>query len=837
MRTLCFLACLFVGPFVQAQVPADHAAKMTASAKLFKDTVRTFFKTQCLDCHGGEKTKSGFNMATREKLLEGGDRGASIVPGKAKESRLYKLVTREEEPHMPPKKPADKATLEALAAWIDSGAAYDAPLLDTVASGKKPLVVTEKDKAAWAYRALVPVPVPTVKQADWPKNPIDNFILAKLETAKLTPSADADKLVLLRRVTFDLTGLPPTVKEQDEFLADTSAKAYEKVVDRLLASPAFGERWARHWLDPARYAESHGFEHDYFRPHAYHYRDFVIKALNNDMPYDQFVAWQLAGDELAPNDPQALAATGFLGAGVYPTQITNREAERVRYDAMDDMLSTTGHAFLALTVGCARCHDHKYDPIPTKDYYRLLATFTTTVRSEVEVDLSSAEQKNAYTEWETKRKPLADAVTTYEGEGLGKALLNWLGDSTDKIEPISKLTDLKAATALKSLIDKKAKLEDLPKAQREAILKWYAPLDSEWKSLSFKLSEHDKLKPALTKTIIQATTEGRKPMRHHTADNSIPDFYKTTYLLKRGDADQKDGEVQPGFLQVLSRKEETTWTPTKPQQASTSYRRVHLANWILDTQHGAGSLAARVMVNRLWHHHFGRGIVSTLNDFGFQSDPATHPELLDWLANDFVQNKWGLKRLHKLMVMSRVYQLGNDVSADAAKADPDNRLLSHRTKRRLEAEAVRDNWLAVSGTLDAKMYGPGEDQESMRRRSIYFRIQRSQMIPSLQIFDWPDSLTSASARPTTTVAPQALYFLNSPHVGAGANALAQKLKPEVEKSADNGVTLAYRMTLGRAPTKEEREAGAAFLKSGPLEKTLPKYARVLFSLNEFVYVE
>ena len=837
MRTLSLIACLCVSTVVHAQVPADHAVKMTASAKLFKDSVRTFFRTQCLDCHGGEKTKSGFNMATREKLIEGGDRGVSVVPGKAKESRLYKLVARTEEPHMPPKKPADKATLDALAAWIDSGAAYDAPLLDTVVTGKKPMVITEKDKAAWAYRALAPVPVPVVKQADWPRNPIDAFVLAKLEAAKIAPSADADKLVLLRRVTFDLIGLPPTVKEQDDFLADTSVKAYEKVVDRLLSSPAFGERWARHWLDPARYAESHGFEHDYFRPHAYHYRDFVIKALNSDMPYDQFVAWQLAGDELAPNDPLALAATGFLGAGVYPTQITNREAERVRYDAMDDMLSTTGHAFLALTVGCARCHDHKYDPIPTKDYYRMLATFTTTVRAEVEIDQSSPEQKKAYAEWEAKRKPLLDGVAKYEADSLSKALVTWLGDNTDKIEPISKLTELKVASALKSLIDKKAKLEDLPKAQREAILKWYAPLDPVWVSISFKLSEHDKQKPALTKTTIQATTEGRKPMRHHTADNTIPDFYPKTFLLKRGDADQKEGEVQPGFLQVLSRKDEATWAPPKPEKASTSYRRVHLANWIIDTQNGAGSLAARVMVNRLWHHHFGRGIVSTLNDFGFQSDPATHPELLDWLANDFVQNKWGLKRLHKLMVMSRTYQLGNDVSAESAKIDPDNRLLGHRTKRRLEAEAVRDNWLAVSGTLDPKLYGPGEENEGMRRRSIYFRIQRSQMIPSLQIFDWPDSLTSAAARPTTTVAPQALYFLNSPHVAAGANAWAKTLQPVVEKSTDNGVTLAYRMALGRSPTKDELEFGAAFLKSGPLERTLPKYAKVLFSLNEFVYVE
>ena len=762
----------------QTPVPPDHATKMAASQTLFKETVREVLVKNCLDCHGGAKTKSGLNLASRELLLKGGDRGDTVIPGKPKEGRLIDFVTRTDELHMPPKGQVSKEAIAALNKWIELGAAYDKPLTDSVSTTKKPMVVTDKDKQYWAYRPLQKIDPPVVKAADWSRNPIDRFILAKLEAAKIAPAADADKRTLLRRVTFDLTGLPPTADDVEKFVADTGANAFENVVDRLLATPAYGERYGRHWLDPARYAESHGFEHDYFRPNAYHYRDFVIKALNSDMPYDQFVKWQIAGDELAPGNVEALAATGFLGAGVFPTQITNREAERVRYDAMDDMLATTGHAMLSLTVGCARCHDHKFDPIPTKDYYRLLSAFTTTVRAEIEVDLGTPEQKAATVAFDAKMKPLRDE------------------------------------------------------------LKKLKPADAGYKEQQAKIAELEKIRPRSTKTIIQATTEGQKPMRHHTADGSIPDFYPVTHLLKRGDADQKDGEVSLGFLQVLSRKPEANWIAPKPEKVTTSLRRTGLANWITDTTDGAGGLAARAMVNRLWHHHFGRGLVSTLNDFGYQSEPPTHPELLDWLANDLVANGWKLKRLHKLMVMSHTYQQCGTPSAEGVKLDPDNKLWGQRPKRRLEAEAIRDNWLFVGGILDSTMYGPGLADEGMKRRSLYFRIQRSQLIPSLQVFDWPDTLTSAGARTTTTVSPQALLFLNNPHVRAAANALALKLKPAADKGLSAAVDAAYRAVFGRPPMKDELDAGVEFLtKRGKLDRTFQGYALVLFRLNEFVYVD
>lgn len=778
MRTLsAFLLLTTSLPALAQPVPPDHATKMAASRELFKTSVREILVKNCLECHGGAKTKSDFSLATRETLIKGGDRGVAIVPGKGSESLLYKLVAKIDEPHMPPKNPLTKEAIAAIAKWIDSGAEYDKPLADA-ATGKPAMVVTDKDRQYWAYRPLQKIEAPKVADEKWVRNPIDRFILAKLEAAKIAPAADAEKRTLIRRVTFDLIGLPPKSDDVEAFVADKTSNAFEKVVDRLLKSDAYGERWARHWLDPARYGESHGFEHDYFRPNAYHYRDFVIKAMNADMPYDQFIKWQIAGDELAPNDEQALAATGFLGAGVYPTQITNREAERIRYDAMDDMLATTGHAMLALTVGCARCHDHKFDPIPTKDYYRLLSAFTTTVRAEIEIDKSTPEEKAAHAAFEATLKLMRDEFKTLK------------------------------------------------------------PTDANYKEQQSKIAELEKTQPKLTKLVIQATTEGQKPMRHHTADGSIPDFYPKTFILKRGDAEQKDGEASLGFLQVLARKPESTWVAPKPEKATSSFRRTSLANWLCDTEAGAGALAARVMVNRLWHHHFGRGIVATLNDFGFQSEAPSHPELLDYLANDLVANGWKLKRVHKVMVMSRVYQL----SGAASSGDPENKLWGSRPKRRLEAEAIRDNWLAVSGQLDPTMYGPGLADEGMKRRSIYFRIQRSQLIPSLQVFDWPDTLTSASARPTTTVSPQALLFLNNPNVRSAANSFAEKLKPLAEKDLSEAVNRAYRGAFSRPPTTDEATAGLVYLvkrgaKIGEIEKALRDYALVLFSLNEFLYVE
>jgi hypothetical protein len=389
----------------------------------------------------------------------------------------------------------------------------------------------------------------------------------------------------------------------------------------------------------------------------------------------------------------------------------------------------------------------------------------------------------------------------------------------------------------------KATLEKLPKPQRDALQKWYSTIDPGAIERRREIAEWHKKRPNVPKVVIQATTEGLKPMRHHTAIGSIPDFYPKTFLLKRGDTEQKEGEVSLGFLQVLTRHPdgEKHWLTAPPAGARTSFRRTSLANWIVDVEAGAGALAARVIVNRLWHHHFGRGFVPTLNDFGFQSEPPTHPELLEWLAQDLIKHGWKLKRLHKMMVMSRVYQLSGTPSESGKLQDPENKLWHSRPRQRLEAEAIRDSLLAVTGELDRTLYGPGTLDQKMKRRSIYFSIQRSQLIPFLQAFDWPDTLTSASARANTIVAPQALIFLNNPAVREWSASLAKRLHPVAAKSLPDAITQAYETAFSRSPNKEELATGVEFLKlktdSQPLERALQEYVLVLLSLNEFVYLD
>ncbi|MCG8585416.1 MAG: DUF1549 domain-containing protein, partial [Pirellulales bacterium] len=422
-------AALFSAAAVAAEPPMlapDHAAKMAKGLEVFKSGVRTVLVARCVECHGGEETEAELDITTREALLKGGENGDAILPGKGSESLLVKLISHKQEPEMP----AEAAKLKdneirAIIDWIDLGAPYDKPLID---KGEVHTPWTERKIAPeardyWAFRSLAKVKPPAIENAKAAKNPIDQFVLQKLEAKGLTYNPQADRRHLIRRAYFDLTGLPPKPAEVEAFIKDNSPGAYSKVIDRLLASEQYGERWARHWLDLARFGESDGFEQDYDRKHAYHYRDFLIKALNQDMPYDQFVRWQIAGDEIAPHDPLAMMATGFLGAGVFPTQITEKEFERVRYDEMDDMLATTSLAVLGLSVGCARCHDHKFDPVPQADYYRMLETFTKTIRSEHAIELPAEGDLAAF---EKRRVELASKRDAYEKKELPGRLTAWL---------------------------------------------------------------------------------------------------------------------------------------------------------------------------------------------------------------------------------------------------------------------------------------------------------------------------------------------------------------------------------------------------------------------------
>lgn len=729
--------------FTRTFAADDHSEKMAQSLTLFKTDVRAVLTENCVKCHGGEKTLSNFNLTTREGLLAGGASGVSVIAGNAKQSLLIDYLAHRKQPFMPQDQPQlSSETISRIAQWIDLGAAYDKPLSEQTAKRPAPLQISNTDREYWAYAPL---------QKTFPKGAsIDSFIRSKHQEKHLTAAPEASQSTLIRRLYFDLTGLPPEPAAITASLNNKSPDAYGALVDRLLASPHFGERWARHWLDVARFAESHGFEHDYNRLYAFHYRDFVIRAFNQDMPYDQFVRWQLAGDELAPQNPLAMMATGFLSAGVHPTQITITDAERIRYDSMDDMLGTTGSAMLATTVACARCHDHKYDPIPTKDYYRMLSAFTTTVRSEVTLDLRS-------------------------------------------LEPESVAAHARARSARQ---------------------------------------------PDLQKVMISSEGPHIKPLRLHTTSEQIPDFYKETYYLDRGDPAQKAGVAELGFLQVLTRTKETNRWLNKSADKRTSGRRAALSYWITDVENGAGHLLARVIVNRLWQHYFGRGIVATPSDFGTQGDRPTHPELLDWLATELIRNGWRLKPIHKLILMSETYRMGELSSAENAKIDPENHFLWRRQPRRLEAEVIRDNALAVSGMLDKTMFGPGTLDETMRRRSIYFTVKRSQLVSSMQLFDWPDALTSMESRAVTTTPLQALVFINDPQFRQMAEGFARRIVGEKD-----WLGAAYAIAYGRPPSEKERTLGTGFVQkqlpshNGDLRKTLSDFCAALMSANEFIYVE
>jgi mono/diheme cytochrome c family protein len=735
------------------KVAPDHAARMAKGRELFVKSIRQVLTENCLKCHGGDKTRGDLDLTTRESLLQGGDNGPTIVPGKARASRLYKLISHQQEPHMPDKAPRlSDRHINDIAAWIDAGAPYDRPLLEKVAKvAKTPMQVTDADRSFWSFQHLHRPGLPLVKDSAWCRTPVDRFILAKLEDKGLLPNPEADRRRLVRRAFFDLIGLPPTPQEVEAFVTDPAPDSYERLIERLLDNPHHGERWARHWLDIARFAESHGFEHDTDRPYAYHYRDFVIKALNQDLPYNTFVKWQLAGDEYAPDNPLALMATGFLAAGTHSTQITKNLVEKERYEELDDMVRTMGTAMLGLTIGCARCHDHKYDPIPSRDYYRLISTFTTTIRSDYEVNLDPRGLEN--------RK--------------------------------------------------------LPN------------------------------RPPTTKVLI--CSEGVPPLRLHTQG---ADFFPQTYFLKRGDPDQKDGVASQGFLQVLMRSpaQEKHWQVPPPKGWRTSYRRRALAEWITDAEQGAGHLLARVIVNRVWQHHLGRGLVATASDLGAQGERPTHPELLDWLATELIKNGWRLRPIHKLIMESAVYRQSAVHDKHRAAVDPDNRLLWRYPTRRFEAEVIRDAMLAVSGMLDARMFGPGTLDPDHKRRSIYFFVKRSKLVPMMTLFDAPDGLQGIDRRPTTTVAPQALLVLNNAAVRCYAENLARRISPTGDVVLPDAVRAGYLIAVGRPPSPTEVTESVRFLEEqiasyqadqgqDSRALALADFCQVLLGSNEFIYVD
>jgi mono/diheme cytochrome c family protein len=833
----------------------------------FQQRVVPIFDHNCFVCHGGTVQRSDLDLRSKELLLRGGSSGPAIVPGNAKESLLYQLVTHKKEPAMP--MGGEKLSAEdvkAIEEWINSLSPdealpeVDKPVTRIRAPGAE---VSDKDRQFWSFVKPNRPPIPEVRDRKWVHNEIDAFILHALESQNLKPTPAAEPEVWLRRVYFDLIGLPPLPEEVQAFRADSSSEAVVKVIDRLLSSPHYGERWGRHWLDLARYADSGGFEFDIDRPNAWRYRDYVIRSFNEDKPYDRFLQEQLAGDELDPDKADALIATGFCRNG--PT-VDNANNEQTRMDELDDIVSTSSSVFMGLTVGCARCHDHKYDPISQRDYYQLQAVFFPSQKTDLILadDKEQAEAKARNAEIDNQIKPIKDRIAEIEKEVRERLLAEKAQRFTVLAQQAGALVGRNPADYQKELSERFAKDVKLQPEEIEARL----PHDAKVLRNTL-LEEVEKLNRARPRPLAAAmgiTDKGGAPA--------------TTFLLKRGDYRQKGEEIQPGFPAVLSGGESFR---SAPEGSRSSLRRLQLARWLIRPDH---PLTARVAVNRLWQYHFGAGLVKTASDFGFNGDRPSHPELLDWLATEFVSRGWSLKSMHRLIMTSNTYCQSSRWNPAAAKADPENRLLWRVSPRRLEAEVIRDALLAVSGQLNREMGGPGvypridpavigtgstnkwpvdaREGPTTWRRSIYIFQKRSVVLPLLEVFDCPDSTVSSSARPTSTIAPQALALLNNEFVLEQARFFAQRVLDESGLSPRDQVRRAYQLALGRSPSTRELRWSIEFLArqteghalSGRSKNTesgwslmnvkkpnpesflaLADFCHVLFNMNEFLYVD
>ena len=828
--------------------------KSGAAPDLFKEKVLPILEQNCTSCHGTKIQRSGLDLRTEESTLKGGTRGAAVVPGNPDKSLLYRLVTHKEEPAMPMGGKLDDAEIAVIAEWIKGlqPKTMAAASTDSAPVRQPGYSITDKDRQFWSFVKPVRPAVPTVKMRSWVKNEIDAFVLAKLEAKGLRPSPAASPRELLRRVYFDLIGLPPSPEEMDAFVKDSSETAYQKVVDKLLASQHYGERWGRHWLDLARYADSGGYEFDYDRPHAWRYRDWVIRAFNADLPYDQFILQQLAGDQLKPaaeTKPEDLIATGFVRNG--PT-VDNADNEQTRADELDDMVATTSSVFLGVTVGCARCHDHKYDPIPQKDYYRLQAVFFPFKKTEKL--LVGEEEKKAHAAAnkaiDEELRPWRAKIQTVEQRVREKLM-------AEKIEFHVKLAEsagaINAQTREQYRKETEERFAKTVNLQPEEIDEQLTPEEKEVrKKFQAVIDDINKKRPKPLPAVMGVT------------DDENP---KQAYLLKRGDVNLKADPVGPGAPQVLCG--ESDLNPLA--------RRKQLAEWITSKDN---PLTARVAVNRIWQYHFGKGIVRTPSDFGATGDKPSHPELLDWLASEFVnpqsairnpQSKaWSWKAMHRLIVTSNAYRQSSQFDEQAAAVDSENHLLWRFNQRRLEAEIIRDNMLSVSGKLNKEMFGPGiypridpdiintgsrprwpldaQDNEATWRRSVYIFVKRSVLLPMIEVFDCPATTVPGPVRATSTVSPQALALMNNEFVLQQAGFFAERVAAEAGTDPRKQIASAFKLALNRQPSEKETAWAIEFLQKQtagyaerknekPEAAALRDFCHAIFNLSEFLYLD
>jgi hypothetical protein len=1001
MPKVSFVECLVIpGLLIGTLFPSQPARGQSID---FDKQIAPILAERCLSCHSGAEPKGGLDLSKREHAMTGGDQGPILAAGKPGDSLLWEYIDQNK---MPPKKPLPVAEKTLLREWIVGGAKWGTDPIDSFR------ITTDKRAGVdwWALRPVRQSALPTTASTSATANAIDAFMMAKLQSVGLQPSGPADRRTLIRRLSFDLLGLPPTPADVEAFVRDRTPDAYERLVDRYLASPRYGITWARHWLDIVRFGESNGFEHDEFRPNAWPYRDWVVDALNRDMPYDEFARLQLAGDVLKPGDAGALAATGFLVAGSYDsvgqTQQSAAMRKVVRQDELEDIVGTVGQTFLGLTVQCARCHDHKFDPVRQMEYYRMAAALNGVRQGERELPLPAAELaelnqalKKLQRELANIEEPAQKRIQAERGKtpiATSRPIASWdlvrgLNDQAGasnlslrggaKLSPTGLKVDGRAAYAVSLPLGKDLKAKTLEawvsidRLQQsgggvisiqtrgggvfDAIVfgetepgRWQAGSDGFQRTRTFQAPRETAgpnqfIHVAVVYGLDGSITAYRdgKPygksyqsngpvhfrkgdaefligMRHAPAggnrmlagtvrmaqvhDRALSadevaasarlggDFVSTEVLLAhlspeaaghwhelRKEIDQLQQRLQPSSRQthaVAPREAEpmyvlTNGDPGKPLAVAApggvaavagataefglaagskeADARIRLANWITDSRN---ALFARVMVNRIWHYHFGAGLVETPNDFGFNGGRPSHSELLDWLANELVRRQWSMKSLHRLIVTSAAYRQSSQSRPECVQMDADNRLLWRMSPRRLEAETFRDAVLSITGELNERVGGPGFQEFNLKqavgtvtnnyaaadqtgnefnRRTLYRAWARGGRNKLLDTLDCPDPSTTAPRRAVTTTPLQALALMNNIFVLRQAKVLANRIQREAGSDAAAEIGLAYELAFGRPATAEEIEVIRQKLGKDRLEVL----TRALLNSNEFLYVD
>ena len=888
------MCALFAALF--SMVPARSQQSNPVS---FTAEILPLLRQNCFRCHGDGQQKSNLDLRTLSGTLRGGLHGPAIVPGNPEESRLYRRVAGVEEPNMPfGSDRLAKDEIELFRRWIAQGADWNAGAPDLVATAPTTDDSTlevegtgTKDGTWWSFKKVIDYPVPDVDSPKWNKSPIDAFVMKTLQDKGLQPAPEADKSTLIRRAYLDLTGLLPYPEEVTAFVNDTSPDAFKKIIDRLLDSPHYGERWGRHWLDVARYADSAGYEMDYDYPNAWRYRDYVIRSFNVDKPYNQMVLEQLAGDELDEITHDSLIATGFNR--VMPTVgFREKDNPQYRYTYLNDMIATTSRGFMGLTVDCARCHDHKFDPILQVEYYRMMATFFPAVK--YDHPLAPPEEVAAYetrkAEVDARLKPFQELIKKIEKPYRKIALEKKLATFPEDIQKVVATPEGERTAGQQLLAAQVLSLGG--RGDISELLSSEDQTEIEKLKENIKTIEKDFPEPLPVAMGIRdgdyrfAPNGPGDEVQPGKGNREVYDFEGTylpqpgkpfvpppAYMLPSGDYLNKGAEVQPGFLKVATQGNPPKANPPADGPITTGRRRA-LAEWLIREDH---PLTARVMVNRIWQHHFGRGLVYTPSNFGQMGQLPSHSKLLDWLTSEFTDKDWSIKNIHRLIMSSQSYRMSSEFHSEAnEKIDPENIYLWRYRQHRLEGEAIRDIMLVASGNLNVAVGGKpffppiseqvleaqgikpdGEPEKGIWefteegpevwRRSVYSYWKRGLRYPMFDVLDLPDLSVTCERRPTTTVATQALTLLNNSFVIRQAGHFADRVWQKSGSDPAHQVKTTYRIALSREPGAAELNQNMAFLDqqssqlrkagvSNPQFEALVDLCNVVFNLSEFVYI-